>query len=133
MSDKKPLLRNILDECVVKSKMHQQKHKKLKRIDDVIDVVISSASASAICLLLSGVGLPFAIGLQGLAFVLSAVSKSCNWKTRYLGHNQTSRNYNDLSREIATTLARNHMSNDDVIEYLETVNHRISLIEDTEL
>jgi hypothetical protein len=130
---KKELLCEILSECCERTKDHNKKHHKLKKIDDIVDVIISCSSAVSICLLLSVVAIPVAIGLSGMSFVLGAISKSLNWKGKYLSHNQSSRNFSNLAREINTTLRRNHLTNDDLIEYMESVNARIRLIEENEI
>lgn len=137
IQDKKKLLKEIKNRCIKKSKEYKKRYKRLKKWDDRIDVLISFLNATNIALLICGFTFqPILFGCIACSsgsLVLSRVQQTYNFKHRYSTHQNTCNQYNDISREITNTLYRNHMTNEQLEDFLEYINSKLSIIEDTQL
>lgn len=131
------ILRNILKNCIVYSKLHKRKYKKMKKFDDIIDVSNSLLSGVSIGLLITGFEFPpLLIGsacLSGVHFVSSRLQDKYNFKLKYSNHHISLCQYNNLAREITAVLSKNNLSNQEYQNYIEECNDKISLIEDTQI
>lgn len=135
IEDKKKLLREIAKKAVIKSKMYKRRHKKLKFIDNMIDLFISGCCACSMSLTILGIMfppllIPSAV-LSGSAFVVAQIQRQYNFKNKYNMDGITYTQLKELSREINIILRKNHLSNNDLIDVIEDINNKLSLIEDT--
>lgn len=135
--EKKKLLKDIKNKCLIKSKLYTKRYKKLKRIDQVIDLTISFLNSANIALLISGLEFPpvwiGCIVCSSGTLILSRLQQTYNLKHKYNTHNNTIIYYNDISREITNTLYRNHLTNEQLEDFIEYINSKLSLIEDNEI
>jgi len=137
VAEKKSLLHKIKTDCIKKSKRYKLRYIRLKKWDDRIDVSISFLNAANIALLICGFTFqPILFGCIACSsgsLVLSRVQQTYNFKHRYSTHQNTCNQYNDISREITNTLYRNHMTNEQLEDFLEYINSKLSIIEDTQI
>ena len=137
ISEKKSLLKEIKNRCIKKSKEYKSRYKKLKKWDERIDLIVSFLNSINIACLISGLTFPpilFAsIACSSLSLIISRVQQSYNFKHRYTTHNNTINNYNDISREITNTLFRNHLTNEQLEDFIEYINSKLSIIEDSQI
>ena len=131
------LLKQIKLECIERSNKHCKRHKKLKRIDDRLDILCTCLSGISTALLVSGFMIhPLLIAsacCSGISFVVSNVQRSYNFKNKYIQHNISYYQYLELAREINVVMSKNHLTNDEYREYIQDINNRINLFHDTEL
>ena len=134
---KKKLLKEIKINCILKSREYTKRHKKLKRIDQAIDLTVSFLNSCNLALLLTGLSFqPVWIGCivcSSGALILSRLQQTYNLKHKYNSHNNTVLYYNDISREIITVLHKNHLTNEQLEDFIEYINGKINLIEDNEI
>ena len=135
--DKIKALKEIKSKCFNRARMHSVKHRKLKKIDDIIGGVPSALNALSITLVIIGFTQPLCLIASaicgGLDFILNQVMTKHDLKTRYLQHQNTNREYSDLVREISIVLLKNNMPAADYDRYLEEVSDNISMIENYEI
>jgi len=135
IKEKKELLKKIKNKCKIKSEQYIKRYKRLKKIDQRLDLTISFLNSANIALLISGLTFqPVLIGClvcSSSTLILSRLQQSYNLKHKYNCHNNTVNNYNDIVREITNTLYRNHLTNEQLEDFIEYINSKISLIEDT--
>jgi len=133
IQDKKKLLKEIKNRCIKKSKEYKKRFKRLKKWDDRIDLLVSFLNSANIACLISGLTYPpiliASIVCSGLGLIVSRVQQSYNFKHRYTTHNNTINNYNEVAREIITILHRNHLTNEQLQEYIEYINSKLDIIE----
>lgn len=137
IQDKKKLLKEIKNRCIKKSREYKKRYKRLKKWDDRIDLLVSFLNSANIACLISGLTYPpiliASIVCSGLGLIISRVQQSYNFKHRYTTHNNTINNYNDISREITNTLFRNHLTNEQLEDFIEYINSKLSIIEDSQI
>lgn len=137
IEQKKKLLQEIKIKCIDKAKGYTIRYKKLKKYDDITDLIVSFLNSANIACLISGLSYPpiliACLVCSGVSFIISRVQQSYNFKHRYTTHNQTINNYNELSREIVNTLYRNHLTNDELDDFIQYVNSKIDIIESTSI
>ena len=137
VSDKIKALKEIKAKCFNRSRSHSVKHRKLKRIDDIIGIVSAALNASSITLVIIGFTNPICLVLSavcgGIDFILNQIMTKYDLKTRYIQHQNTNREYSDLVREISIVLLKNNMPAEDYDRYLEEVSDKISMIENYEI
>lgn len=135
--EKKELLNKIKNKCNDKAKYYFTRYKKLKKYDDVIDIIISFLNSVNIACIISGLAIPpilyAAIACSGLSLIISRVQQAYNFKHRYSTHNNTINNYNELVREVTNTLYRNHLTNEQLEDFIEYINSKIDIIESTSI
>ena len=135
ISDKRKLLKEIQKQCTIFSKDYLKRYKKMKKIDDTIDVITSLLSASSIGLIVSGLSMPplllAAVVTSSLSFVITQVQLKYDLKTRYNNYNVCVNQYDEISREIITVLYRNHMTIDEYENFIDDVQAKLSMIDDS--
>ena len=135
--DKIKALKEIKQKCFNRARYHSVKHKKLKKIDDIIGVVSSTLNASSIALVIVGFSNPIFLVISavcsGLDFILCRIMDKYDLKSKHLQHQNTNREYSDLVREISIVLLKNNMTSDEYTRYLEEVSDKISMIENYEI
>jgi hypothetical protein len=135
--DKKQILRDIKNECILKSKKYKKKFKKYKRIDDFIDGTNALLNGVSISLIISGFGIPPLLVASaitsGVNFILSRFQDKINLKSKYTNHNLSINQYSNLSREILAVLTKNNLSSEEYHNYICEVTDKIALIEDSSL
>lgn len=137
IEDKKNLLKKIKNNCIEKSKEYLIRYKRLKKYDEIIDIIISFLNSANIACLISGLSYPpilFAsIACSSISFIISRLQQSYNFKHRYTTHNNTVNNYNEIIREITNTLYRNHLTNEQLEDFIEYINSKLDIIESTSI
>jgi len=137
ISDKKDLLKNIKNHCIKKSGEYKKRYKKLKKMDDRINLIVSFLNSANIACLISGLTYPpvlfGSIACSSLSLIISRVQQSYNFTNRYERHNNSVNSYNDIAREITNTLYRNHLTNEQLEDFIEYINSKLSIIEDNSI
>jgi hypothetical protein len=131
------ILRKIMYDCKEKVEIYKKKYRKLKKIDDVIDVFTSFLTGSSITCTISGMTAPqlliVSASLSGLAFIMSGVQDKYNLKRRYEQHKMSIQQYSNLIREIIAVLSKNNLTSEEYHNYITEIYDKISLIEDSSL
>ena len=137
VKEKLKLLRDIHNKCLTEHKAYKKRYKKLKWKDDFVDVAHTSLNMSAVALTLSGFGLPplliASATCAGLGLVLAQAQKTYNSKIKLTNYSVCVAQYDEIAREITAVLHRNHMKSADYQEYIEDVNAKLSMIDDSRL
>lgn len=137
IEDKRKYLNEIKEECIKHSIQYHKLYKKLKRNDDIIDVLTTSMNACVIALTISGISfsplLFVSISLSGISYILTQAQKTYNLKRKYITHDMTYKQYNDLIRKIDAILQRNHMTSDEYDQFIDQIHDRIALIDDARI
>jgi len=137
LENKITTLKTILKSCQTNSKLYKRKYKKMKKIDDIIDLVTALLSGGSIALIIVGFTNPACLIasaiLSGVNFVIVRLQDKYNLKHKYIQHNLSMQQYNDLMREISAVLTKNNLTSDEYQSYIEECYSKISLIEDTQL
>jgi hypothetical protein len=124
VDEKRKLLRQIHKTCLNEAKYYKKKYKRLKMKDDICDVAHTALNMSAVALTISGFG---------MGLVLSQCQKTYNSKVKLTNYNVALCQYEELCREITAILFRNHMTSNDYQDYIEDVNAKLSMIDDSKL
>jgi hypothetical protein len=133
------LIKNQLEEMKVLKEKHSQKSDKLKKINDIFDVIIISTGSVSTSLMIIGLSSlnPILIGIgTGLGFIstfLGVINKTLDFQGKYLNYKNTANTLNDLYRDTSITLGKNGLSTDDKAHILNDISHRMSIIENTSL
>lgn len=137
IDEKRKLLRQIHKTCLNEAKYYKKKYKRLKLKDDICDVAHTALNMSAVALTISGFGVPplliASASCAGLGLVISQSQKTYNSKVRLTNYNVALSQYEELCREITAVLFRNHMSSADYQDYIEDVNAKLAMIDDSKL
>jgi hypothetical protein len=137
IDDKRKYLNELKDKCFEESKAYKKRYKLLKKKDDAIDVFTSAMNSAVIALTISGFVLaPLLIvsaSLSGVSFVIQQGQRTYNLKRKYIQHDITIKQYDALAREIISTLQRNHMSSAEYDDFIEQVNDKWALIDDSRI
>jgi hypothetical protein len=133
------LIKNELEQIKILKDQHQMKSDKLKKTNDVLDIIIISTGSISTSIQIIGLSalnpLLIAIG-AGFGFIstfLSVISKTINYNDKYLIHKNTSNTLSDLYRDCNNTLAKNGLSSDEKQHMLNDIGHRLSIIENSSL
>lgn len=133
--NKTKILRGIRDDCIKQMKAYKKKFKRLKRLDDIIDMTTATLTGISISLTITGMTLPpllLASAItSGTSFIIDRVQDKYNLKSKYTQHNLTINQYNNLSREILAVLTKNNLTQDEYHNYIVEITDKISLIQDT--
>ena len=136
-NNKRKILHDIKKDCYNKVKIYKKKYKKIKKIDDIIDMSCALMTGTSIALTISGFTIPplliASAVTSGASFCISRVQDKINFKSKYTKHNMTINQYNNLIREIITILTKNHLTPDEYHKYIIEVYDKISLIDDSAL
>jgi hypothetical protein len=134
---KRTELKRLQKMCIHQSKQYKKRYKKLKRTDDRLDVITTILNMSSISLTVSGFGIPpllvASASCAGASLILSQTQKAYNTKVKLSTIGTTIIQYDNIAREIGAVLLRNHMSSKDYSEYIEDVNAKLSIIDDSRL
>jgi hypothetical protein len=135
--DKIKLLNSIKIECNDKIKDYTKRYKRMKKLDDVIDVSNTILNSSSISCTILGIGIPpllvVSASLSGISFIMSQVQTKYNIKRKCEQHNTSINQYSNIVREIMTVLSKNNLSSEEYHIYIVEVYDKISLIEDSSL
>lgn len=137
IKEKIKILNDIKKECLKKSNLYKKRYKKLKKRDDITDFTTSILNASSISLILASPAIPIlfipASICSSLQFIISQVQSKIDMKNKYNHHLTTSYQYENLCREIVVVLSKNHLSNEQYGDYIEELNDKLSLIQDSQI
>ena len=137
INEKRKELKRLQKICVDGSANYKKRYKSLKWKADAVEVAHTSLNMSAVALTLSGFGLPplliASASCAGLGLVLSQAQKSYRTTTRLTNFNVCVSQYDSVAREITAVLHRNHMSSKDYQDYIEDINAKLNLIDDSRL
>ena len=137
IKEKRKLLRDIHKKCMEEHRAYKKRYKYLKKRDDLVDVLHTSLNMSAVALTLSGFGLPplliASASCAGMGLVLAQAQKTYNSKVRLTNYSVCVAQYDELAREITSTLHRNHMRSEDYQDFIENVHAKLSMIDDSKL
>lgn len=137
INEKRKELKRLQKICVNESKHYKKRYKKLKWKSDAVEVAHTSLNMSAVALTLSGFGIPplliASASCAGLGLVLAQAQKSYRTSTRLTNFNVCVTQYDSVAREITAVLHRNHMSSKDYQDYIEDINAKLDLIDDSRL
>lgn len=133
--NKVKILRGLRDDCNKQIQNYKKKFKKLKRLDDFIDMTTATLTGISISLTITGMTLPpllLASAItSGTSFIIDRVQDKYNFKSKYTQHNLTINQYNNLSREILTVLTKNSLTEEEYHSYIVEITDKLSLIQDT--
>jgi hypothetical protein len=133
------LIKNELEQIKVLKEKHQLKSDRLKKINDILDLIIISTGSIGTSIQIIGLTTlnPILIGIGAgfgcISTLLSVMSKTINYNDKYLIHKNTSNTLSDLYRDCNNTLAKNGLSTDDKQHMLNDIGHRLSIIENSSL
>jgi len=137
IEDKRKYLNELKDKCFEESRAYKKRYSKLKWRDDFIDVITSGMNSGVIALTISGFVLPplliASASLSGVSFVIQQGQRTYNLKRKYIQHDITIKQYDALAREISHTLYRNHMTSEEYDDFIEQVNDKMALIDDSRI
>ncbi len=137
IQEKRRLLRTIHRTCLLQHKAYKKRYKQLKKRDDMVDIFHTTLNMSAVALTISGFGIPplliASATCAGLGLVLTQAQKTYNSKVRLTNYSVCVCQYDEICREITAVLHRNHMSSDDYQEFIENINAKLSMIDDSKL
>jgi len=137
INEKRQQLRALNKHCIKESNYYRRRYKRLKIKDDFCDVSHTCLNMSAVALTISGIGLPplliASAACAGLGLVVSQAQKTFNSKVRLTNYNVATLQYEELAREINAVLLRNHCSSQQYLEYIEDVNSKLNMINDSKL
>lgn len=137
IKEKRKELKRLQKICVNESADYKKRYKKLKWRSDMIEITHTSLNMSAVALTLSGFGVPplliASATCAGLGLVMSQAQKSYRTSTKLSNYNVCVTQYDSIAREITAVLHRNHMSSKDYQEYIEDINAKLDLIDDSRL
>lgn len=137
IEDKIKLIKKQKDNCIGLSNSYKKRYKKTKFKDDCIDVIGGILSASSTSMTIAGITFPpiliGAVVSGGLSFVITQTQRQINLKNRYNKYATTAIQYEQIAREISVVLRKNHMTNKEYEDFLEDINSRLDLIDDTRI
>jgi len=137
IKEKRKLLRDIHKKCLEEHKAYKKRYKYLKKRDDFVDVAHTTLNMSAVALTISGFGAPplliASATCAGMGLVLAQAQKTYNSKIKLTNYSVCVAQYDELAREITAVLHRNHMRSADYQDYVEDVNAKLSMIDDSRL
>ena len=133
------LIKNQLTEIKVLQKKHSIKSDKLKKTNDILDVVIIATGSISTSIMVIGLSslnpVLIAVG-TGFGFIstfLGVINKTLDFQGKYLNHKNTANCLNDLYRDSNIVLGKNGLSTDDKAHLLNDIAHRLSIIENSSL
>ena len=138
--NKRELIYKTLGEVSVKKKAFFKKMaKRIKRLDDSLEAVITGCGAVAVSSLIATIATINPITLivgavfTSVSTVGGAMKRVYNTQGKYESCKTTFNQLSDLERESRAVLVRNHLESTDLQNLLDDINNRLSLIEDTSL
>jgi hypothetical protein len=129
---KRKVIKGVKDDCKLKIKLYRKRYKKLKRIDNVLDITNSFLNASAIALIVSGFTMPplliASASCSGVNFVMERIQDKTNLKQKIEELKQTINQYNAIVNEIVVVLNKNNLTSEQYTDYLQEIYDKIELI-----
>ena len=133
------LIKDQLEDIRILKGKYQSKSDKLKKINDLLDVIIIASGSISTSLMIIGLSnlnpIIIAVG-TGVGFVstfLGVINKTLDFNGKYLNHKNSANCLNDLYRDTNIVLAKNGLSSDDKAHLLNDLSHRLSIIENSSL
>ena len=137
ITEKRKELRRLQKICINESKDYKKRYKRLKWKTDAVEVIHTSLNMTAVGLTLSGFAIPplliASACCAGAGLVLSQAQKAYRTSTRLSNFNVCVTQYDSIAREINSVLLRNHMSSKDYQEFIEDINAKLDLVDDSRL
>ena len=137
IKEKRKRLRELHKHCINQSNIYRKRYKRLKVKDDLCDVVHTTLNFSAMSMAISAITFPpLLIGsgvCSGLGLVIVQAQRTYNSKIRLTNYNVATLQYEELAREINAVLLRNHCSSKEYFEYIEDINAKLNMINDSRL
>lgn len=138
LETKREHVENILKEIDMKRKINFKKFKRLKIISNFLVITSSTLNAISVSSIVLSLGphLPVFVILSlctaSVGGLINMATLAAGLNQKIMAYNVSSHQYADLYRDIAITLKRNHLSSEDYDNLLIDINHRLTLIEDSE-
>ena len=137
IKDKRKTLRDLQRHCIIQSSYYRRRYKSLKMKDSICDVSSTVLNFSALSMALSAISFPpllLASGAcSGLGLIIVQGQRTYNSKVKLTNYNVACLQYEELGREINAVLLRNHCSSKQYLEYIEDVNAKLNMINDSRL
>lgn len=137
IKDKRKSLRDLQKHCIVQSGYYRRRYKRLKMKDSMCDVSSTVLNFSALSMALSAITFPpllIASGAcSGLGLIIVQGQRTYNSKVKLTNYNVACLQYEELGREINAVLLRNHMTSKEYMEYIEDVNAKLNMINDSRI
>jgi hypothetical protein len=136
IKQKKELLGKSIAECITKSKKYFARYSKLKKRDDRLDVIKDTLNACSIGLIVAGLvafppALFIAIACNIGNYICTRWSTTLDYKHKYSRDALSSKQLVDLAREMTAVLAKNNLTSEQYMAFIEETNNRIALISDS--
>ena len=135
--EKIKILKSMLMKCHDTSHDYKIKYRSLKKLDDRLDFFTAILNGTAIVLIMAGFTNPScllaSIIISSVDFVITRAQDKMNFKAKYTNHLTTYQQYADLAREMGAVLSKNNMTSQEYQNYIEEINSKIPLIEDSQL
>jgi hypothetical protein len=138
LETKKQHVENLLKEIEMKRKINHKKFRRLKIVSNCLVVTSSTLNAISVSSIVLSLGphLPafVILSLCATSFggLINVATLAAGLNQKIMAYNVSSHQYADLYRDIAITLKRNHLTSEDYDNLLIDINHRLTLIEDSE-
>jgi len=132
---KRKVIHSIKDDTKLKIKVYKRKYKKLKRIDNCLDISNSFLNSSALALVITGATafpplLIASASCSGINFVLNRIQDKINIKRKIEELRQSINQFNSVVNEIVIVLNKNNLTSEQYSNYMQELYDKISLIED---
>tara|TARA_R110002153_G_scaffold217827_1_gene370292 strand:- start:310 stop:750 length:441 start_codon:yes stop_codon:yes gene_type:complete len=133
------LIKNQLAEIKALKEKHSIKSDKLKKSNDILDVVIIASGSISTSVMIIGLSslnpILIAVG-TGFGFIstfLGVINKTLDFQGKYLNHKNTANCLSDLYRDCNIVLAKNGLSTNDREHLQNDIAHRLSIIENSSI
>jgi hypothetical protein len=137
IKEKRKSLRDLQRHCITQSRYYRKRYKRLKMKDSICDVSSTVLNLSALSMALSAITFPpllIASGAcSGLGLVIVQGQRTYNSKVKLTNYNVACLQYEELGREINAVLLRNHCTSKEYMEYIEDVNAKLNMINDSRI
>jgi hypothetical protein len=136
VKEKKVLIKVKIEEVQSKAAKHFARYTELKGDDDKLDGITGTLASIAMAISIAGVLTFYAplIYVTAVCTIGNVVgtnrSKTKNYKERYHKDELTHKQLTDLAREMSAVLAKNNLTAEQYVAYIEETNARIALITD---
>lgn len=139
LKNKYDVLIDLIKDIEVRKDKHFQKYKHLRNISSIFDVtnsVLGATTISSIFLTLSSMNPAVLIAgasISSVAFVIQSGRMAYKLEDKVNRYHVSQSQYAILIRNSNLILARNNLSNEDVLELISDINQQLSIIEDSAL
>lgn len=138
LETKREHIENLLKEIEIKRKNNFKKFRRLKIISNCLTVTSSTLNAISVSSIVLSLGphLPVFVILSlcsaSIGGLINMATLAGGLNQKIMAYNVSAHQYADLYRDITVTLKRNHLTSEDYDDLLIDINHRLTLIEDSE-